>query len=195
MINYIGGLKRSFDHVKVAGSENEEGWQAAMVIHRYNAPGKSFMITRDAIWKYIEPKENRDPKTIESDMRDFNELVHKNIFNRKIAVTYLQKGIAAADAACIAFSVALNMGTQIMLCTGYNLAKCMQMMNIEARPEAAAQLLMWIQDGLDELKNMPDAPPDAKMTMGEVTIFDGSRKLGTKEITMDESDLIIESNE
>jgi hypothetical protein len=31
--------------------------------------------------------------------------------------------------------------------------------------------------------------------MGEVTIYNGGQKLGTKDITMDESEVIIESNE
>jgi hypothetical protein len=194
-INYLGGLKRQFDHVKVAGSDNQDVWQAVMVILRHQAPGKSFMITREAIWKYIEPRENRDPKTISADMEEFDKLVIKNRFARKVAATYLQKGVADADLACIGFAIGLNMTNRIMLCTGYNLAKIMQMMTIEARPEAAAQLLMWIQDGLDELKNLPDAPPDAKQYMGEVTIFNGGQKMGTKDITMDESEVIIESNE
>lgn len=199
MINYLGDLKRSFDHAKIAGGDNEEEYQAAMVIRKDNVLGKSFWITRDAIWKYVEPKENADPKTMQADIAEFNDIVHRNQFARKMAVTIMDKGRATLDAECITFAVALNMGTGIMLCTGYNLAKCMQMLNIRKKgllcPEAAAQLLMWIQDGLDQLKDMPDALPDSNMSMGEVTIFDGSTKLGTKEITVPESDMVIESNE
>lgn len=195
MINYIGGLKRSFDYAKIPGSDNQEGYQAAMVILRHNSPGKSFWITRDALWKYIEPKDNWDEKTIAADMEDFNKIVSNNMFARKIAVTFTQKGKAAANAACISFAVTLNKTTGIMLCTGYNLGKCMQMFNITPCPEAAAQLLLWIQDGLDQLKNMPDAPEEDKLIAGEVTLFDGGTKIGTKDIEVTESELTVESNE
>lgn len=190
MINYIGGLKRSFDHVKVQGAEHEEGYQAAMVIVRHNSPGKSFMITRDAIWKYIEPKDNWEDKTIAADMVDFQKVVDRNRFAQKTAVTYLQKGKALADTACVTFAVALNKSVGFMLCTGYNLAKCMQMFSISPLPEAAAQLLMWIQDGLDELKNMPDAPPDKEIVAGEVSLFNGGVKIGTRDVKITDEDLM-----
>jgi hypothetical protein len=81
-----------------------------------------------------------------------------------------------------------------MLCTSYNLAKCMQMFEIVPLPQAASQLLLWIQDGLDQLKDMPDAEPDKKMAMGDVTVFEGSTKIGSRDIEVTEAELILEGN-
>jgi hypothetical protein len=193
MINYIGGLKRGYDYARVKGANNEDEYQAAMTIIRDTVPGRSFWITRDAIWKYIEPGDNLDDKTTAADRREFFPIMQKNQFARKMAVTRRQIEEAAGDAACILFALALNQGSRIMLCTAYNLAKIMQMYSIEMRPEAAAQLLMWIQDGLDYLKNMPDAPQEEKVAMGEVTLFQGSRKIGTRDVEVAESDLVMEA--
>jgi hypothetical protein len=38
MINYIGGIKRSYDYAKVKGSDNEEEYQAAMTIMKESVP-------------------------------------------------------------------------------------------------------------------------------------------------------------
>jgi len=197
MIRHIGGLNRSYDYAMVKGADNEDEYQAAMVITRETAPGRSFWITRDAIWKYIEPKDNMEDNTITSDRMEFQQLMDRNQFARKTAVTPMQQQIVVGEAACIVFAMALNQHSDIMLCTGYNLAKVMQMFDITPVPESAAQLLMWIQDGLDHLKNMPDDPPakDDMITMGEVTIYNGSQKLGTRDIQVSESELVMESNE
>lgn len=197
MINYIHGIKRSYDYARVRGADNEEEYQAAMVIMRENIPGKSFWVTRDAIWKYVEPKDNADEKTVQSDRMEFQQMLDRNLFLKKMAVTEIQRQRVIGEAACIVFAMALNQSDKIMLCTGYNLAMCMQMFEISPCPAAAAQLLLWIQDGLDHLKNIPDEPPapDDKIVMGEVTLFEGSRKLGTHEIAVAESDLVMESEE
>jgi len=197
MINYIHGIKRSYDYARVRGADNEEEYQAAMTIMKESAPGRSFWITREAIWKYIEPKDNLEPGTVQSDRIEFQKLVDRHKFARKTAVTPIQMQMAVGEAGCIVFAMALHQSTKIMLCVGYNLAKIMQMFDITPVPAAAAQLLMWIQDGLDHLKNMPDNPPapDDKLTMGEVTLFEGARKIGTREIQVTESELVMESNE
>jgi hypothetical protein len=197
MIRYIAGLNRSYDYAKVKGADNEDEYQAAMVITRETAPGRSFWITRDAIWKYIEPRDNMEDSTAASDRMEFQKLMDRNQFAQKTAVTPMQRQMCVGEAACIVFAIALNRHSGIMLCTGYNLAQAMQMFDITPVPESAAQLLMWIQDGLDKLKNMPDDPPakDDMITMGEVTIYNGSQKLGTRDIQVSESELVMESNE
>lgn len=197
MINYIRGLQRSYDYAKVMGSDNEDEYQAAMVITRETAPGRSFWLTRDALWKYIEPRDNMEESTIKADRLEFQKIMDRHQFVRQTAATPLQYQMAVGEAACIVFAMTLNQGTGIMLCVAYNLAKIMQMLDITPLPAAAAQLLMWIQDGLDHLKGMPDDPPakEDHVSMGEVTLFSGSRKIGTKEITMSESEIVVESNE
>jgi len=197
MINYIRGITRSYYYAKVKGADNEDDYQAAMVITRETAPGRSFWITRDAIWKYIDPKDNLDEHAIQSDRLEFQKIIDRQAFAYQTMVTNIQKQMVVGEAACIVFAMALNKTDRIMLCVGYNLAKIMQMFDITPVPAAAAQLLMWIQDGLDHLKNMPDNPPapDEKITMGEVTLFQGSQKIGTRDIQVSESELVIESNE
>lgn len=197
MINYIREIKRSYDYAKVKGADNEDEYQAAMVITRETAPGRSFWITRDALWKYIEPKDNMEDSTLQADRLEFQKLIDRHKFAQQTAATPIQMQMVVGEAACIVFAMALHQSTKIMLCVAYNLAKIMQMLDITPLPAAAAQLLMWIQDGLDHLKNMPDNPPakDDMITMGEVTLFEGARKIGTKDIQVSESDLVIESNE
>lgn len=195
MINYIRGITRSYDYAKVKGADNEDDYQAAMVITRETAPGRSFWITRDAIWKYIDPSDNREERTIASDRQEFAQIVDSCLFALRISVTPQQRQQVVNDSSCIVFARALNGATGIMLCTGYNLAKCMQMFNLSPVPAAAAQLLLWIQDGLDQLKNMPDNPPaeDTRQVIGEVTLFNGGDKIGSRDISVAESDLIMEA--
>jgi hypothetical protein len=49
---------------------------------------------------------------------------------------------------------------------------------------------MWIQDGLDTLKDMPPAPEDDRVgVMGEVTLFEGTKKIATRDLEVTETDL------
>lgn len=193
MIKYIRDLKRRFDHIKVIGNDEIEEYKPAMIIYKEGLIGISFCITLDAIWKYIEPKDNFDPQTIKSDMDEFNQILLKNQFAQKRAIrenlSKIEKSRIVEDALCISFSIALNRATRIMLCTGYNLAKCLHMFGIDPQIQAAAQLLLWIQEGLDDLKNMPEALPENKVYAGEVTMIIDGKKI-TKDIELTETDLI-----
>ena len=68
------------------------------------------------------------------------------------------------------------------------------MFEIELIPQAAAQLLLWIQSRLDDLKNMPEwAEPDREYAVGEATmVIDGKDKV-TKEVTVTETDLAMQA--
>ena len=193
MINYIGDLKRRFDHIKVLGNDEIEEYKPAMVIYKENMPGISFCILTDAIWKYVEPKDNLDRPTMEADIKEFNQVLMKNQAAQKLSMTVqlsdLIKARIVEDALCISFAIALNRGTRIMLCTGYNLAKCLHVFGIDPQIQAAIQLLLWIQTGLDQLKDMPEALVENKVVAGEVTmIIDGHQV--TKDIELNETDLI-----
>jgi hypothetical protein len=193
VINYIGDLKRRFDHIKVLGNDEIEEYKPAMVIYKENMPGISFCILTDAIWKYVEPKDNLDRPTMEADIKEFNQVLMKNQAAQKLSMTVqlsdLIKARIVEDALCISFAIALNRGTRIMLCTGYNLAKCLHVFGIDPQIQAAIQLLLWIQTGLDQLKDMPEALVENKVVAGEVTmIIDGHQV--TKDIELNETDLI-----
>ena len=114
-----------------------------------------------------------------ADHIEFAKIMQKNLDDRKTAFSKFTIERVALHAVCISFAIALNRNTDIMLCTGYNLAICMRICEISPGPEAAAQLLMWIQDGLDHLKNMPPAPEDVKLSIGEVILFDHGEKIGS----------------
>jgi len=197
MINYIGDLKRRFDHIKVLGNDETEEYKPAMVIYKENMPGISFCILTDAIWKYVEPKDNLDRPTMEADVREFNQVLMKNQAAQKdirearkgYIFPDLIKARIVEDALCISFAIALNRGTRIMLCTGYNLAKCLHIFGIDPQIQAAIQLLLWIQTGLDQLKDMPEALAENKVVAGEVTMMIDGHKV-TRDIELNETDLI-----
>ena len=193
MINYIGDLKRRFDHIKVLGNDEIEEYKPAMVIYKENMPGISFCILTDAIWKYVEPKDNLDRPTMEADIKEFNQVLMKNQAAQKLSMTVqlsdLIKARIVEDALCISFAIALNRGTRIMLCTGYNLAKCLHVFGIDPQIQAAIQLLLWIQTGLDQLKDMPEALTENKVVAGEVTMMIDGHQV-TKDIELNETDLI-----
>ena len=167
-----------------------------MGIKRNRIMGKSFMITLGALWKYDDPINSRDPKIIAMDMAEFDQLLGRVEFMERLAASPFDKGRAMADHVCVELAGLLNRGFGFLLCTGYNLAKIMQMMEVWPKgnlPQAAAQLLMWIQDGLDQLKDMPGEPEgEDKQVMGEITILEGGRKVATKDIEITDSELRLE---
>ncbi len=193
MIKYISDLKRRYDHIKVINQDEAEEYQPAMVIFKPNMPGISFCITTDAIWKYIEPQDNMERTTIESDVNEFNQILMRNQAAQKAAKTGILSDLIKArvveDALCITFAIALNRGFRIMFCTGYNLGKCLQIFGIGPVPQAAIQLLLWIQDGLGDLKDMPEALPESTLPAGEVTISIDGQKF-TKNVMLNETDLL-----
>ena len=68
--------------------------------------------------------------------------------------------------------------------------KCLQIFEIDMVPSAAAQLLLWIQDGLDQLKNMPPCPEKVdEVVAGEATVNAGGKKF-TAEIKVSETEVI-----
>jgi hypothetical protein len=193
MIKFIGDLKRRYDHIKIVNQDEAEEYKPAMVIFKENMPGIAFCITTDAIWKYIEPRDNMERETIAADVNEFNLLLMRNQAAQKAAKTIkmgeLMKARIVEDALCISFAIALNRAFRIMFCTGYNLGKCLQVFGIDPVPQAAIQLLLWIQDGLGDLKDMPEALPENLVAAGEIVLtIDG--KTITKDIMLNETDLI-----
>jgi len=192
MIDYIKGanLRRGYDYVKIHKGEEDE-YTPVMTIMCDTAMGRSFMITLDALWKYDEPKENRDAALMQQDMQEFQAICDRVIFHERVASEFVTKARAAADRICVTFAKILNQHEGILLCTGYNLAKCMQMMGITFSGPAAAQLLMWIQDGLDKLKDMPphELSAEEALPAGEVVLNVGGVEL-TKELTMTQAQII-----
>jgi hypothetical protein len=193
---YIEGLERSYDYVLVNKGDHED-YVPAMIIKRNRLKGRSFIITQDALWKYDDPENSRNPKLMATDMQEFGVVMERCEARELIAVTRLDRWRAMSDHVCIEVAGLLNKAFGILLCTGYNLSKCLQMMDLWPKghvPEAAFQLLWWIQDGLDQLKDMPEHRPedDKKTVAGEVTLWQGSTKISTKDIEVKESELIIE---
>ena len=197
MIRYIGDLNRRYDHIKIVGTDDHEEYKPAMVIYKENLPGVSFCITLDAIWKYVEPYDNMDRQTIEADVREFNQILMRNQAaqrhikegTRGYIFPEIVKARIVEDALCISFAIALNKITLIMFCTAYNLAKCLHIFGIDPQPQAACQLLLWIQDGLGDLKDMPEALPEDNFASGEVVVTIDGQKF-TKDVTLSETDLI-----
>lgn len=186
-VNWIKFLSKEYHHIMVHGETDT--YEPTMVIMDHNHPGKSFHIPLQAMWKYNEPYLNKD--AMDYDQREYAKLKANIEFRKRIAVGAQERAAVISDIACclVAESYAQAMG--FMLCLGYNLAKCMQMFDISPEPQNAAQLLLWIQDGLDQLKDMPPAPyPEDEFNCGEVEVFDGGKKIIRKDLTVTESNLL-----
>ena len=186
-VNYLGGLKKEYHHIKVP-KEGGEAYEPAMVILKEKLKGRSFIIPFYAFWKYVDPKMNQD--VFAEDRREFLLMVKRAEFRKSMAASPGEMFGANVDLACCIVAEAFSRGTGILLTVSWNLAKILQMMEITPCPQAAAQLLLWIQDGLDTLKNMPPAPEDDLVgTAGEMTLFADGEKMGTRVLEITETDL------
>ena len=192
--NFLAGIRREIHHVKKAG--DDEGYEPAMFIMRERIKGKSFIIPLSAFWKYVDPQLNAD--VFQEDARDFVAMAQKIRWRASLQLAPQARANVEQDLGCLVFAEVFSRGTGIMLTVAFNLAKCMQMMDINPKghlPQAAAQLLMWIQDGLEDLKNFHEPPPEKRYSAGELLLYDGSRKIATKEITVSETELYEETHE
>jgi len=144
------------------------------------------------MWKYLDPLQNQDK--FAEDREEFVKKLKGAQFKRRIAISAELTAAADADLACCLVAETLAKGFKLMLSTGWNLAKIMQMMEITPNAESAAQLLMWIQDGLDALKNMPPCPEDEFVGVaGGVEVFADGRSIGARDMVLTESDLAEEA--
>lgn len=192
-LNHLGGLRKEIHHVKqmVDGSET---YEPAMVILRRERPGRSFMIPVGAMWKYINPSDNRDEVTVRLDRQDFGKIVERAAWRRKLAVSPADRMRASQDTACCMVAEGFARGMGMMLCTAWNLAKMMQIFEIDPSPQAAAQLLMWVQNELDDLKNFPEHDQNEVIPgshMGEMKLMEGTKTIFEGEVPMTEADLLV----
>jgi hypothetical protein len=165
-INFLGGLKREFHHVKVAGADiDKPKYEGAMVLLKEEMQGCSFIIPQSAGWKYIEPKDNRDAAGW--DMKEFDEIARKTLFAKQLGRPAHEW---ADDAAAIIMAEQMHDQSGFLYTLGYNLVKCCQLLNIAVSGPALAQLLMFIQDGLSALRTMPLHAPEASQEIGELSI-------------------------
>jgi hypothetical protein len=178
----------------MTNADESETYEPTMVIRHDNKLGRSFMITLSAFWKYISPEDNF--VALKADTMDFEDKVRKTQAALKFClVGSPAREQAKDDMVDLTLAIALHEATSILPCVCFNLSKCLRMFDIEVRPEAAIQLHLWIQDGIEELKNMPELPPEKELNAGDVTLFAGGKKVGTQELTVKESDLVIEGGE
>jgi hypothetical protein len=203
MINYLGGLKREFHHIAKSNTDPVE-YEPAMVILNESRARRSFHVPQQAMWKYLDPKDNTEAAAIDED--DFEELL-KATFSKGEMIKYrrrlnpddpsLRQDVMefAITMQAVRFAIQVKRGDErILLCTYFNLAICLQLMEITLCGEAAAQLLMFIQDGLDELKNMEPYFEEPGEVVGEVTMYDGSTKIGHKEVRVTDSQLLTDDS-
>lgn len=182
-INYIGDIRREYHHIKAISGSGEEEYEPAMMIFRESAVGRSFWVPMSCLWKYLEPHANKD--MVLTDQRDFNELARKIYHRHRYGIRSQQ---SSEDAAAVVMAESINASTGIMLCTAFSLVKCCQLLDITVCGPALVQLLMFIQDGLDDLKNMPEAEPEERVAIGEVAVKINGKTVH-QELTLSESDL------
>lgn len=165
-INYLGGLTREFHDVKVL-NDGHEDYEPAMFLIRPELMGRSFCIPLGSMWKYLEPEQNRDVQAW--DLAEFDKLGHQIYLRRQIAIGQARKALDE-DAAAMVFAEALNQGSGILLCTGFSLFKACQILELTVTQQTLCQLLMFIQDGLEELKNRKPAEREDRVEHGEAII-------------------------
>jgi|GEM_PF-2856078 hypothetical protein len=208
MLYQLGGLSREYHHI-ADRNKVPVVYEPTMVILNERMKGRSFHIPQEAMWKYIEPKDNQD--AIDADQRDFNEIikainerfinlrVRKKITPKSNALAWdeigletwqLQIAMRAAD-----FAMKSAMRNKMLLCLVFNLSLCLQIFEITVSGDSMAQLLMFIQDGLDELKNMAPLEPEKGQVAGEATMYEGTTKIGTSEVRITDTELITEHSE
>ncbi|MFA6509953.1 MAG: hypothetical protein WCV62_05810 [Candidatus Peribacteraceae bacterium] len=192
-LNHLGGLRKEIHHVKQM-IDGQERYEPTMVITRPERPGRSFMIPIGAGWKYLDPSNNQEAATIHADAEDFDIVKRRALIRRRLAVSQAETMRATSDIACCVVAETLSRGMGMLLCTALNLAKMMQIFEITPSPQAAAQLLMWIQNELDDLKNYPEHSQDDTIPgshMAEMVLKDGNRTIFDGEVPMTESDLFV----
>ena len=185
-INYLGGLSREFHHVKV-GNDQDSKYEPCLVIINETAPrfkGQAFIVPLSCLWKYMEPW-----WTMSADRIDLEEIMNVT-WQLALEGRFGKTKEFIRKQAALLFAEALHQNSKILRMTGFNLAMCMQMFEIAPNPQAASQLLMFIQDGLDELRNMPLHIPETEWQIGEARLSDGGVPIGSQPVTLTESDLL-----
>lgn len=94
MINYIRGITRSYDYAKVKGADNEDDYQAAMVITSRDGARTVVLAHERCAMKYIEPRDNMEESTIKADRLEFQKIMDRHQFVRQTAATPLQYQMA-----------------------------------------------------------------------------------------------------
>jgi len=200
-INYITGISRKFDYCKIAGAPN--GHEGAMVIFRDRIKGKSFWITESAMWKYLAPDTYKgDEQAVKADAEDFWAMAHKFAQERYKAENAQQKDQAQEAISICGEALQLTKHNHYYLCVAFNLIVCMRGLEITPCKQprvAAAQLLLWIQSKLPDLKNIPPYDPAAdpnnpKAVEGHVDVKMGDNTIVSTDLTITETGLIEREN-
>ena len=204
-INYLGGLTKVVGHIKVAGSEKD--YEPALYIINEVSPrfqGRAFIIALSALGKYVEPFfKYSAPKLIEKDRQIFEEKRQKAFENRSrllagippvghALVTPYDEEQVSKELGALAVADMLSRSNGFLLVTAYNIAQCMQMFDITPCPQAAAQLLMLIEDSLDDLKNMGPPEPDKMFNAGGYQINIEGEKVSSGDWTIPETKVVEE---
>jgi hypothetical protein len=193
-IRMIDILRKEIHHVKVVGQDAEATYEPTMVVFCSQRPGRSFAIPLGALWKYIDPIDNRDEFVQLADREDFEKKAATIMGRKMLAVSPKDVMRVSADIACLAMAQTWAQGMGMLLCTSWNLAKILQMFEIQPTLNNAAQLLLWIQDNLDDLKNCPEHSQDEVVGVaGEVTLMEGSSKIATRDIEVTATDLLADN--
>jgi hypothetical protein len=199
--NYISGLSKIIGHVMVIDSQKDSPYEPALyIINEKSAryQGMSFIIALSAMYKYVNPFfKYSEPQLIAQDAKMFEDIKEEIIYARKYMSVVTREKIEKSNIAlaCLAFAELLAKTNGILLVTGYNLSHCMQMFEIPPVAQAAAQLLLFIENSLDDLRRAPLPFPDNKYVAGGITLLEGGKKIKSSDWIISETDLIKERYE
>ncbi len=186
----LTGLTREIHDVMVMGREDEE-FEPTLVILDYRKQGRSFSIPLQAGWKYMDPRAYLDqPKVDKLDADEWAKLKENLKLKLKFSPDKYELMKASQDGLIVALAETLSRRMQLMKCVTWNLLKCLQIFEINPSPQSVSQLLFFIQDGLDDLKNHMSPVNEDSVIAGEVTIFEAGRQIAQKPLEITESDLL-----
>ncbi len=192
-------------YVKIAGSENGYGYEPSLYILNETGPqykGMSYIIPLSSLHKYVRPfVKDSDPGVVEQDRRRHEELKVDALAERErlsnillLSREYMwQVEETNRKVVSLIFAETLMKTNGILLNTGFSLGMLMQMFSIPPQPNAAAQLLLFIEDSLDDLKNMPPTPDqDKMMSAGNATLLIEGKKVYSGDWQIPQSDVVME---
>ncbi len=173
-------------------SDPDAAYEPAMVIFRPERKGKAFIIPLDCLWRYVEPARNMDEAIRRADLEEFQQLAAKMNARARQACLVETRRQTRADIAKVAAADMLARQMGLLRSTAYSLVCGLTILEVTVSPVTAAQLLMWIQDRLDDLRTHPEHDQDDTVGVaGEVSLFVGSERIGTKDLTVSAADLVV----
>ena len=192
--NYIpSSIRREYHHLKLPfENEEENGYQPCMLIVDKKTEAYPLVIRQSQMWTFCDPARNYDALKQSED--DFSRFVNGALAHMEQTVGIIPEPSsrvrAKEDIAEANMAAEIAGRNKIMPMVTLNLVRALIKFGIVVCGDSVVQLFNFIQNGLDDLKDMPPAPyAEDTYRAGEVTLWVGATKISTTDLILTESDL------